>query len=92
MVININFPDINECEFKGIKGTAISKRGVPARPIPVDSKDKLRFRYNYSGEPLGESYATDAEAIKEGYVSVSALDYSLNSKNFIDDLSKTFNE
>jgi 5'-nucleotidase len=92
MVININFPDINESEFKGIKGTAISKRGVPARPIPVDNKDKLRFRYNYSGEPLGESYATDAEEVKEGFVSVSALDYSLNSKNFIDNLSKIFNE
>jgi len=52
----------------------------------------LRFRYNYSGEPLDEDFQTDAQAIKEGYVSVSVLDYSLNSKIFIDNLSKTFNE
>ena len=92
MVININFPDINESEYKGIKGTAISKRGVPAKPIPVENNGKLRFRYNYSGEPLDEDFQTDAQAIKEGYVSVSVLDYSLNSKIFIDNLSKTFNE
>ena len=92
MVININFPDINESEYKGIKGTAISKRGVPAKPIPIENNGKLRFRYNYSGEPLDEDFQTDAQAIKEGYVSVSVLDYSLNSKIFIDNLSKTFNE
>ena len=38
------------------------------------------------------SVLTDAEEVKEGFVSVSALDYSLNSKNFIDNLSKIFNE
>ena len=92
MVININFPDINESEYKGIKGTAISKRGVPAKPIPIENNGKLRFRYNYSGEPLDEDFQTDAQAIKEGYVSVSVLDYSLNSKIFIDNLSKTFDE
>ena len=92
MVININFPDINESEYKGIKGTAISKRGVPAKPIPIENNGKLRFRYNYSGEPLDEDFQTDAQAIKEGYVSVSVLEYSLNSKIFIDNLSKTFNE
>ena len=92
MVININFPDINQSEYKGIKGTAISKRGVPAKPIPIENNVKLRFRYNYSGEPLDEDFQTDAQAIKEGYVSVSVLDYSLNSKIFIDNLSKTFNE
>ena len=94
-VININFPDINEEEFKGVLATGLSKRGVPAKPIKIDnqdSKESYRYRYNLSGEPLKDNFMTDAEAIKNGYVSVSALDYSLNSSSFIKDISKLVDE
>ena len=94
-VININFPDINEEEFKGVIATGLSKRGIPAKPIRIDnqdSKDLYRYRYNLSGEPLKDNFMTDAEAIKTGYVSVSVLDYSLNSSSFIKDISKMLDE
>ena len=94
-VININFPDINEEEFKGVIATVLSKRGIPAKPIRVDnqdSKDLYRYRYNLSGEPLKDNFMTDAEAIKTGYVSVSVLDYSLSSSSFIKDISKMLDE
>ncbi len=94
-VININFPDINEEEFKGVLATGLSKRDVPAKPIKIDnqdSKESCRYRYNLSGEPLKDNFMTDAEAIKNGYVSVSALDYSLNSSSFIKDISKLIDE
>ena len=94
-VININFPDINEEEFKGVLATGLSKRGIPAKPVKIDnqdSKDSYRYRYNLSGEPLKDNFMTDAEAIKTGYVSVSALDYSLNSSSFIKDISKLIDE
>ena len=94
-VININFPDINEEEFKGVIATGLSKRGIPAKPIRIDnqdSKDLYRYRYNLSGEPLKDTFMTDAEAIKTGYVSVSVLDYSLNSSSFIKDISKMLDE
>ena len=94
-VININFPDINEEEFKGVLATGLSKRGVPAKPIKIDnqdSKESNRYRYNLSGEPIKDNFMTDAEAIKTGYVSVSALDYSLNSSSFIKDISKLIDE
>ena len=94
-VININFPDINEEEFKGILATGLSKRGIPAKPIRIDnqdSKDLYRYRYNLSGEPLKDAFMTDAEAIKTGYVSVSVLDYSLSSSSFIKDISKMLDE
>ena len=91
-VININFPDISEEEYKGIQATGISKRDIPAKPIKLESNttpDLYRYRYNLSGEPLKEdSFVTDAEAVKNGYVSFSVLDFSLNSENFIDDVSK----
>ena len=94
-VININFPDINEEEFKGVIATGLSKRGIPAKPIRIDnqdSKDQYKYRYNLSGEPLKDNFMTDAEAIKTGYVSVSVLDYSLNSSSFIKDISKMLDE
>ena len=94
-VININFPDINEEEFKGVLATGLSKRGIPAKPVKIDnqdSKESYRYRYNLSGEPLKDNFMTDAEAIKNGYVSVSALDYSLNSSSFIKDISKLIDE
>ena len=94
-VININFPDINEEDFKGFLATGLSKRDVPAKPIKIDNKDSkesYRYRYNLSGEPLKDNFMTDAEAIKNGYVSVSALDYSLNSSSFIKDISKLIDE
>ena len=93
-VININFPDINSDEFKGVKATVISKRDVPPKPILVDEdgENQSIYRYNYSGEPLEEDFLTDAIAVQEGYVSVSVLDYSLNSKIFIDQLNRILNE
>jgi len=94
-VININFPDINEEEFKGFLATGLSKRGIPAKPIRIDSQDSkesYRYRYNLSGEPLKDNFMTDAEAIKAGYVSISVLDYSLNSSSFIKDISKLIDE
>tara|TARA_Y100000996_G_C22551659_1_gene653900 strand:- start:488 stop:1243 length:756 start_codon:yes stop_codon:yes gene_type:complete len=95
-VININFPDINEKEFKGIKATGISKRDIPARPIQLENSTKnkniSKYRYAYSGEPMKANFMTDAEAIKNGYVSVSVLDYSLNSEYYIDELSNLINE
>ena len=94
-VININFPDINEEEFKGVIATGLSKRGIPAKPIRIDNQDSknlYRYRYNLSGEPLKDTFMTDAEAIKTGYVSVSVLDYSLSSSSFIKDISKMLDE
>jgi 5'-nucleotidase len=94
-VININFPDINEEEFKGVLATGLSKRGIPAKPIKIDnqdSKESYMYRYNLSGEPLKDNFMTDAEAIKTGYVSISVLDYSLNSSSFIKDISKLIDE
>ena len=92
-VININFPDITEDEYKGIKSTVISKRDIPARPIKLESDSSedgiYKYRYNLSGEPLKEdTFITDAEAVKNGFVSFSVLDYGLNSENFINDVTE----
>ena len=88
-IININFPDISEEEYKGCVASGLSKRGIPARPILIEEN---KYRYNASGEPLLDSFMTDAEAIKNGFVSFSILDYSLNSHSFLDEISKFLDE
>ena len=95
-VININFPDITEEEYKGCVASGLSRRGIPAKPIQIDSQEPSneisKYRYNLSGEPLKDSFMTDAEAIKNGYVSISVLDYSLNSSDFIQDITELLDE
>ena len=44
-VININFPDINQNEFKGVLATGLSKRDVPAKPIRVDDSSSNSYRF-----------------------------------------------
>ena len=95
-IININFPDITENEFKGCLATGLSKRDVPAEPIKIDEssspKESYKYRYNLSGEPLSDTFLTDAEAVKDGYVSISVLDYSLGSSSYIDDIKKILDD
>ena len=58
-VININFPDIAEDEYKGIKATGISRRDIPSRPIKLETEstktNTYKYRYNLSGEPIKEN-------------------------------------
>ena len=95
-IININFPDITENEFKGCLATGLSKRDVPAEPIKIDEsslpKESYKYRYNLSGEPLSDNFLTDAEAVKDGYVSISVLDYSLGSSSYINDIKKILDD
>ena len=43
-VININVPDIDQSEFKGVLATGLSKRDVPAKPIRVDDSSSNTYR------------------------------------------------
>ena len=92
-VINVNFPDLSEDECNGIKITALAQRGIPSKPIEVHSEnDTKKYRYNLSGEPIQEEHLTDAEAVKDGFISISVLDYSLDRSNLRENLKEYFNE
>jgi 5'-nucleotidase len=92
-VFNVNFPDLSEDECKGIKITSLAKRGVPSKPIVISSDgDIKKYRYNLSGEPVDEPTLTDARAVKDGYISVSILDYDLDQKPLRENLKSFFNE
>lgn len=92
-VINVNFPDLSEDDCKGIKITALAQRGIPSKPIEIESKKNTKkYRYNLSGEPVQEEHLTDAEAVKDGFISISVLDYSLDRSSLRENLQKYFNE
>ena len=92
-VININFPDLPEEYCKGEKVTALAQRGIPSKPIEVSSdKNTKTYRYNLSGEPIKEGHITDAEAVRDGYISISVLDYTLDQKILRDNLKQYINE
>ena len=68
-------------------------RGVPSKPIEISSSgDIKKYRYNLSGEPVHEQILTDANAVKEGYISISILDYDLDQESLRENLKPFFNE
>lgn len=84
-VFNVNLPNINKNEYKGIKVTSLAKRGIPKKPLVIKSDGNIsKYRYNFSGEPINEGNLTDAEAVKDGFVSISILDYELDNKELSD--------
>ena len=46
-----------------------------------------RYRYNLSGKPIKESITTDADALQDGFISVSILDYGLDNPNLREKLT-----
>ena len=82
-VVNINFPDIDEESYKGIKVVPIAKRDIPPTPDILKNNTNIQsFKYAASGTPIEEVFLTDAEAVKRGYVSISILDYELLDPRF----------
>ena len=82
-LVNINFPDLIESDVNGVRATSLAQRGVPQKPIVNGDY----FRYNFSGIPIKSSDSlTDAQALSDGYISVSLLDYSFGATNNIDQI------
>jgi len=82
-LVNINFPDLIESDVNGVRATSLAQRGVPQKPIVNGDY----YRYNFSGIPMKSSNSlTDAQALSDGYISVSLLDYSFGATNNIDQI------
>lgn len=82
-LVNINFPDLIESDVNGVRATSLAQRGVPQKPIVNGDY----YRYNFSGIPMKSSDSlTDAQALSDGYISVSLLDYSFGATNNINQI------
>ena len=80
-LININFPDILKQDYKGELYTKLAKRGAPEAPNIISKKDQLSFTFSASGDFIEGQTDTDMQAIENGYVSVSILNYDISSTN-----------
>ena len=82
-VVNINFPDIDENSFKGFRVVPTARRDSPDKPIVLDeNSSKITYQYGPSGTPIMEDFLTDAQAVDQGFVALSILDYQLIDKQF----------
>ena len=80
-LININFPDILKQDYKGELYTKLAKRGAPEAPNIISKKDQLSFTFSASGDFIDGQSDTDMQAIENGYVSVSILNYDISGAN-----------
>ena len=80
-LININFPDILKQDYKGELYTKLAKRGAPEAPNIISKKDQLSFTFSASGDFIDGQTDTDMQAIENGYVSVSILNYDIGNAN-----------
>lgn len=80
-LININFPDILKQDYKGELYTKLAKRGAPEAPNIISKNDQLSFTFSASGDFIDGQTDTDMQAIENGYVSVSILNYDISNAN-----------
>lgn len=80
-LININFPDILRQDYKGELYTKLAKRGAPEAPNIISKNDQLSFTFSASGDFIDGQTDTDMQAIENGYVSVSILNYDISNAN-----------
>ena len=80
-LININFPDFLKQDYKGELYTKLAKRGAPEAPKIKSKKDQLSFTFSASGDFIDGQTDTDMQAIENGYVSVSILNYDISNAN-----------
>ncbi|MEF3693867.1 MAG: 5'/3'-nucleotidase SurE [Candidatus Cloacimonadota bacterium] len=77
-VYNVNFPNLPKEQIKGMRLTQTGHRKY-YNFIKITSEDKSGFSYQIGGDkPVWEvAKGTDAEAISEGYISITPLGFDL---------------
>ena len=80
LLVNVNFPDLDKSNIKGKKLTKVGIRGIPDTPDLIRKEDASCFySFGSSGTLLSNQMNTDVQAVDEGYISISILDYNLTA-------------
>lgn len=90
VVLNINVPDIDSSEIKGVKMTRLGVRDYDQWFSPIYLEDG-RVEISYGGTPIGwddpNSKAkgmSDVIANKEGYVTITPIGYDLTQEDVLE--------
>ncbi len=92
VVININFPDVEPADVRGVQATRQGFRDETI--IHTDRREDLRgneyFWVGYRGKLSKPDAGTDLRAIYEGFISVSPLQVDLTHDAFLETLRATW--
>lgn len=92
-VININVPDLPLDEIKGIHVTRLGHRVLADTPVEsIDPRGAKRYWIAGAGAAQDCGPGTDFYAIKEGYVSLTALNVDMTQYSGMDNLSNWLEE
>lgn len=84
VVLNVNIPNLPYEEIKGFKftqqGRWIHKNSFEER---VDPRQEIYYWFTNHLEHVEGEENTDIDAIKNGYVSITPLDYSITRKDYL---------
>lgn len=86
-IINVNVPDIELNEIKGIKSTRLGNRHK-SEPSIQDKKDSSLYWIGENGKEADNGEGTDFHAISNNYVSITPLQIDLTKYNEMATLTK----
>jgi 5'-nucleotidase len=86
-ILNVNVPDIELKEIKGIQVTRLGHRHLAEKIIPsLDARGKPIYWIGPAGKAQDAGPGTDFYAVNQGYVSITPLKIDLTDYNAIDPL------
>ena len=90
MVLNVNFPLAKEAYFKGIKVCRVGVKSYTNSYVPVKATEDGTV-YELRDENIDITHeGTDTFYLKDGYITISPLQYDLTNFNSIIEIEKWF--
>ena len=86
-IINVNVPDINMNEIKGIRGTRLGNRHK-SEPSIQDLKDSSLYWIGENGKEADNGEGTDFHAVSNNFVSVTPLQIDLTKYSELKQVSE----
>ena len=86
-ILNVNVPNLNIDEIKGVKITRLGNRHKAENAIPItDPRGFKMYWIGPAGPEADAGEGTDFHAVKNGYVSISPIQTDMTKHDFISQL------
>ena len=89
MFLNVNIPDLPYGDIRGFRSTVLGRRAEPGALVETLSpRDKTLFWIGRSGDALEDEGDTDFQAVADGFVSVTPLQFNLTDFDQLGDVAR----
>ncbi len=86
-ILNVNVPNLEIDEIKGVKITRLGNRHKAENAIPItDPRGFKMYWIGPAGPEADAGVGTDFHAVKNGYVSISPIQTDMTKHGFIKEL------